>query len=290
MYFECSHRFGLVDYPNDKSFFRFNPSLRLQKQRNNFVYNQDLVIISSTKQILNRYPTLCTNYSESTHQATSTNVAGGEEFKTSQKGQKIITASIEESKKWKLNLYQFQTNDDQDVNNFLKIGDAVWLNLSERNYYLTASLTRDPFEKQIMTANKSGQKPNLVSPGNKSLNSSQIMADPETNSDGALMTSLDNSVDSRGSYFYEEEINANLELSFEETTVKRTGKSTEYIEMATNGLWKIEPQNSFEGGYLRWENPYRFRHLTSGRYLKIEKRTHEVHQSSRSTYLKIFNL
>jgi len=55
--------FELLDYPDEGSFFKFMPCLKLQKQRNNFVYNQDLVIISSsTITWANRNPSLYANY------------------------------------------------------------------------------------------------------------------------------------------------------------------------------------------------------------------------------------
>ena len=267
-----------MDHPSEKSFFRFLPSLLLQKQRNNFVYNQDLVIISSTYQLLHHYPTLYTNYGESNllPGAASVNNPGK---KALNGGNKVI-ANIEDTKKWRLNLYQFQTNDDQEINNFLRIGDACWLNLSEKNYYLTASLEKDPFEKRV-----SEEKKTSASPSPQKSSALGVFDFSETNQPNELsFSSLDDDQENDEDNFYQNEIISNLVLRFEETSVKKTSKSTEYVEMATSGLWKIEPQNIFEGGYLTWESPYKFRHLTSGRYLKVETKENEVY------YIGIFGV
>ena len=242
--------------------------------------------------MLNRFPVLHTNYDEN-YLVPSTNSQVKD--KKSHKGDSRVIAGIENNKKWKLNLYQSQSNDDQDINNYLKVGDACWLNLSERNHYLTGSLEKDPFRRNFEDAEK------IVVQNSHSSNPPKITWDatnPELSEAVQLnnisISSLeDNNDDSNGeknyeNNFYQKQIISNTMLKFEETLTKKTGKSTEYVDMATNGLWKIEPQNIFEGGYLTWDKPYKFRHLTSGKYLKAERKADGVNISVKKLALLIF--
>jgi len=38
----------MIDYPNENSFFKFTPSLKVQKEMKNFVTNNDLVYLTSS--------------------------------------------------------------------------------------------------------------------------------------------------------------------------------------------------------------------------------------------------
>jgi hypothetical protein len=49
-------RFTLIDYPNEGSFFKFLPSLKVQTQKNNFIYSNDQLYICNLKQHINQYP------------------------------------------------------------------------------------------------------------------------------------------------------------------------------------------------------------------------------------------
>ncbi len=39
----------------------------------------------------------------------------------------------------------------------------------------------------------------------------------------------------------------------------------------TDGLWKIEADNHFEGGRVTWKGQYRFRHFLTGKFLSVHK-------------------
>jgi len=41
-------------------------------------------------------------------------------------------------------------------------------------------------------------------------------------------------------------------------------------ELSANGIWKIEAQNLFKGGDIKWDESYYIRHLISGKYLAID--------------------
>ena len=71
--------------------------------------------------------------------------------------------------------------------------------------------------------------------------------------------------------FFEDEIVTRLQLEFRETKAKSSSHTTG-AEMTTNGLWRIESPEIYEGGNVRWDQGYRLRHLTSGRYLRVTKR------------------
>ena len=53
--------FELVDFPNENSFFKFFPCLKLQNQRNNMIFSEDLVSICSTSLIFSRNPFIFTS-------------------------------------------------------------------------------------------------------------------------------------------------------------------------------------------------------------------------------------
>lgn len=42
-------------------------------------------------------------------------------------------------------------------------------------------------------------------------------------------------------------------------------------ELYSNGIWKIESPDIFEGGELYWNKTYLIRHLVSGQYLSIDR-------------------
>ena len=60
-----SNSFELIDQPSEHTFFKFLPSLKVQKQRNNFVYDQDLVIICTANPVIaDKYASLYTTYDD----------------------------------------------------------------------------------------------------------------------------------------------------------------------------------------------------------------------------------
>ena len=44
--------FELIDQPSEYTFFKFLPSLKVQKQGNNFVYDKDLVTICTANPVI----------------------------------------------------------------------------------------------------------------------------------------------------------------------------------------------------------------------------------------------
>ena len=53
--------FELIDYPNENSFFKFMPCLKLQMLRNNVVFDKDVLLIVSSSLICGRHPCIYTN-------------------------------------------------------------------------------------------------------------------------------------------------------------------------------------------------------------------------------------
>lgn len=115
--------FELVDYPNETSFFKFMSSLKIQNQRNNFVYSNDQIYICNSKTYINQYPYI--------HLATSRQ----EETKNLAVE---LKANLEEKSTWRINIHQdLSVSEDKE---FLKIGEVIWLHFSEKDYCLEAHL------------------------------------------------------------------------------------------------------------------------------------------------------
>ncbi|KAL4447069.1 hypothetical protein ABPG74_013921 [Tetrahymena malaccensis] len=127
-----SYIFTLTDYPNEKSLFKFLPCLSLQKQRSNIVMNKDVVQVCCTGLVHSRKGYLYTNYS---------NKKNGKEFEVQQLK---IYANLENPCRWVVNSYsQCEQEGEQS---FISIGNVISLDLSDRNFCLSASKASDPFE------------------------------------------------------------------------------------------------------------------------------------------------
>ena len=46
-------------------------------------------------------------------------------------------------------------------------------------------------------------------------------------------------------------------------------KNQKSFQLQSSCLWKIEGQNRKRGGVVQWDTPYRLRHFTSGKYLRV---------------------
>lgn len=46
-------------------------------------------------------------------------------------------------------------------------------------------------------------------------------------------------------------------------------KNQKSFQLQSSCLWKIEGQNRKRGGIIQWDTPYRLRHFTSGKYLRV---------------------
>lgn len=245
--------FELTDYPNEHSFFKFMPTLKVQKKRNNNVYNEDIVTLSSTSSILNRNPTLYTEFISEAIGEPVFNDANHHNAGTAK-----IVADIENSRKWKIKLYDHDDH-EHDKTQFLKVGDVVWLQLSEKKFYLRTNLQNDPFTEG---SNSENFKFSHVVPDHFETSPSRKMnKKPDNNIKEPLkgdkeeeeeMSMLSSSMDDnrQSEEFYQERILNSLELEFKEVVQK---KLSNLSEMTTNGLWVIEPPNIYEGGILRWE-------------------------------------
>ena len=133
---------------------------------------------------------------------------------------------------------------------------------------MSVGLGEDPFEKKIQQQINS-KKQSKEEEDNKEIlnidqNSKPIIAI------GDVSMEVDTSFMNKNAEFMEDEIIRNFTLRFHELIKSKRGTSA-VEELASNGLWRIEFTNIFEGGILEWENTYRFKHLTSGRYLKIRR-------------------
>jgi len=114
--------FCLVDFPEERSFFRFQPSLKMQHQRNNIVYNNDQLFVCSSKSFVNQLPY----------------VHVSKESRESSLVKNKVYASLEEHIGWKINLYSdIHVSEDEE---FLKVGDVIYLQFSEKDVFIKVDL------------------------------------------------------------------------------------------------------------------------------------------------------
>ena len=111
----------------------FNPCLVFQKMMTNIVYNGDVLVLSSTKAVSNRYPNVFCTY-----RGTYYDLMYSPEKENRRKYVNEVSAgkmwgSVEDQTKWQANIYR--ASDDDDKNEFLYAGDVISLHLSERSVY-----------------------------------------------------------------------------------------------------------------------------------------------------------
>ena len=94
---------------------------------------------------------------------------------------------------------------------------------------------------------------NFESPMNNLLNQSVQSTDK-------ILTKYNDLVD--------DNILTNFKLEFQNKMIDEYDR---HDEMTTKGLWRIESNNFLEGGFLKWAEPLRLRHLTLGKYLKVKR-------------------
>lgn len=79
--------------------------------------------------------------------------------------------------------------------------------------------------------------------------------------------SFSEEISGHGTDFIEDEIFKKQELEYKEVAVASGGNIA--VDMDSSGLWIVESPIIYQGGHLEWDQSYRIRHMTSGKYLKI---------------------
>ena len=75
-------------------------------------------------------------------------------------------------------------------------------------------------------------------------------------------------------YSQEEEVDGQIkdkdkDINLEYYDLKNSKSS---FQLQSSCLWKIEGKNPQNGGIVQWDIPYRLRHFTSGKYLRVNER------------------
>ena len=79
--------------------------------------------------------------------------------------------------------------------------------------------------------------------------------------------------------------NLNISRSYDDLTENTTKEIKDIVlefydlknqkssfQLQSSCLWKIEGQNAQKGGIVQWDIPYRLRHFTSGKYLRVQEK------------------
>ncbi len=62
----------------------------------------------------------------------------------------LVLGSIDQKKAWKLNLYQEPdiSEASSESHDYIKVGEVIWIILSEKRFYLTSCRKGDPFVEE----------------------------------------------------------------------------------------------------------------------------------------------
>jgi hypothetical protein len=128
--------FCLVDYPTENSFFKLAPCLKMQTQKSNVIYSNDQVYLINLRLRINQNPRLMVHIDPKRREQDG--------FEYPSLG---ISANLEKDTMLKVNLHlDIEMVDDTES---LKTGDIIWLNYSERPYFVEASMPREAIEDTL---------------------------------------------------------------------------------------------------------------------------------------------
>lgn len=134
---------------------KFKECLSFQRLRTNVVYNGDILILSAHKQVLNRNAQFYTNYYGHHYDELQKNTT--ENYLIEVKQTKLW-ASVDDYSKWNVNIYSNPSDNEQELEDFMHVGDVIALHLSEKKLFLNTNRNYNPYNK-ILTLLQS-KKPN----------------------------------------------------------------------------------------------------------------------------------
>lgn len=99
----------MVDFPNENTVLKFNPSLNFQKLRTNVVYNGDVVFLAANKLVCNRIVGLYSTYKgrkyeEIQNAKIDDNYESNKSYMNEVKDS-VIWASVDQFTSWRVNAY-----------------------------------------------------------------------------------------------------------------------------------------------------------------------------------------
>lgn len=255
--------YHLVDYPDQGAFFSMAPCLKMQTQRTNYLYSGDLVTLINQQVHVNSNPKTW---------------IGGDLSALDEEGPELVSlpvySNLEKHTPLKVSLFMdLETSEDVSV---LKSGDVIWLNFSERPYYLEAQLPSSSLERtlswitnQLYTRDLGERAEAPVVGGATHETSNNNNQNPEV-----LTRNLMEKLLSKFKIGYRriQESSGN--------NGQPDPKEAAYVTARTprsEGLFKIETQAMVTGERVCWTtNYYRFKHVLSGRYLAIDPKSPET--------------
>lgn len=214
--------FCLVDYPNENSFFKFMSSLKIQNQRDNLVYSNDQIYLCNDMLMINQAPYVYLD------------IPNGLNDKTYKA---MVHASLEDKVKLRVNLTQ--KIDVSEGEDYLKVGEVIWLHFSEKEYCLEASISE---------ANKKSAIDRIYS---SKMNDGQDVEKFSSNIIKSLQT--------------------NIDIKFIDLLSRRNSQNSLTSGLKPEGMFKIEEQNPLYSERVVWHMcRYRLKHIATNKYLYID--------------------
>ncbi|CAD8133483.1 unnamed protein product [Paramecium octaurelia] len=258
--------FQLKDFPEEGSIMKFTPCLNFQKLRTNIVYNKDAVILSSTKVVCNRPPSLYTFYKGQEYKyKESKDKQLKKQFQQEIKRSKII-GSIEYQTRWRVEGYHCASNNEKqsEFDDYLHVGDVIALYLSELKLHVNALKPYDPFKKilQILKIE------NLTSAEPQTKQKDQLLKLTKTQQNLDKEFNLNQS----DAKILKRILIEDVVVTFQNFNYFNSSESQKkLLDLPNSCFWKIESADQMSGGRVDWNKIYRLRHYQTGRYLQITK-------------------
>jgi hypothetical protein len=108
----------------------------------NVVYNGDIMVLASTKSVVNRYPNMFCTYYGNHHDQIGSHIKEQQEEFLKEVASARVWASVDDFTRLRINIYR--ASDEDDKNEYIYVGDVIALQLSELNvpHILTVALHR----------------------------------------------------------------------------------------------------------------------------------------------------
>jgi len=230
-----NYRLELVDVPHEATNFKILPSYKHQKENDGHIYYKDPVFIVCATNHLNKVPYMRCSYQEANSATSPTRTARSIETQRSRQPESGKRSFIQN--KLEVEVPTRFSKPEDVMDSFAKREKKKEVNVSLSSY------TR--------------WRINLFSR-------------EESDSDNEFLLYGEiiwmNHAEQNASMIARKEKNGIFEVDFLKTTI--FDNSQQEIGN-TNGMWIIENENYRKGGFVQWEDRFRLKHFSSGRYLSV---------------------
>jgi hypothetical protein len=115
--------------------------------RTNIVYHGDILAISAHRQVLNRNAYFYSNYYGNYYDELKIDPSKVSENYTIEVKHSKLWASVDDYAKWNINIYSSPYDNEQELEDYMHVGDVIALHLSERKLFLNTNRSYNLYDK-----------------------------------------------------------------------------------------------------------------------------------------------